>query len=304
MPSFQELYIQSNIPLIIIVVSIICICIIGFLEFKKQSNMISNLSTELNALKNKGGVTSEDKGNNDVKRKNDNIHSKDKIKEEKMQHVPEQVDLVEKMLNSEGQVNQDGMPDIKQMFEEGLTEEQFKNMGQGVEMMTGGIPPIIGSGGIASMIIGGPMMAMGEMQQLGLFEGQMGQPSFDELEEINSEKEIENIDEEIENYEGPTSDEINEDNNFEELDEEKNINITEESESESESGTESESDGYSESSDDGSIKEMVEGKGVVEDVKEIDRNLSIKELKEICQKIGVSISGNKETLIKRINSKK
>jgi hypothetical protein len=45
-------------------------------------------------------------------------------------------------------------------------------------------------------------------------------------------------------------------------------------------------------------------KGKVEEIKEVDRSSSIRELKEICQKLGMSSSGNKETLIKRINSKK
>ena len=66
--------------------------------------------------------------------------------------------------------------------------------------------------------------------------------------------------------------------------------------SDSESGSESESE-------DEKIK-LIPEKEKVEEIKEVDRSLSIKELKEICQKMGLSASGNKETLIKRINGKK
>ena len=66
MASFQELYIQSNIPLIIITISLICISIIGFLEFKKQSNKLNQLSNEIEQLKTSRNVV-EDKKNDDSK---------------------------------------------------------------------------------------------------------------------------------------------------------------------------------------------------------------------------------------------
>ena len=37
MGTWQELHIQSNLPLIVLTISLICIVIIGFLEFKKVS---------------------------------------------------------------------------------------------------------------------------------------------------------------------------------------------------------------------------------------------------------------------------
>ena len=49
---------------------------------------------------------------------------------------------------------------------------------------------------------------------------------------------------------------------------------------------------------------IIQGGGKVEEIKEVDRKSSIKELKNICQKMGISASGNKEQLIQRINSKK
>ena len=53
--------------------------------------------------------------------------------------------------------------------------------------------------------------------------------------------------------------------------------------------------------DEGSIGAVVLGE--VDDIKEVDKTSSIKELKDICQKLGISSSGNKESLIKRINEK-
>ena len=54
--------------------------------------------------------------------------------------------------------------------------------------------------------------------------------------------------------------------------------------------------------------EIIQGSKPVEvendKIIEVDRSLSIKELRKICQEIGVTSSGNKEQLIQRINSKK
>ena len=48
---------------------------------------------------------------------------------------------------------------------------------------------------------------------------------------------------------------------------------------------------------------IIQGEGKVEEIKEVDRTSSIKELRVICQKLNISSSGNKESLIQRINAK-
>ena len=48
----KELHIQSNLPLIILSVSFICIVIIGFLEFKKVSVRLNNLIEKIKTLEN------------------------------------------------------------------------------------------------------------------------------------------------------------------------------------------------------------------------------------------------------------
>ena len=51
MVAWQELHIQSNLPLIVLAVSFICIVIIGFLEFKKVSIRIDELSEQIKSLR-------------------------------------------------------------------------------------------------------------------------------------------------------------------------------------------------------------------------------------------------------------
>ena len=47
MVAWQELHIQSNLPLIVLAISFICVVIIGFLEFKKISIKIEELSEQI-----------------------------------------------------------------------------------------------------------------------------------------------------------------------------------------------------------------------------------------------------------------
>ena len=56
MVAWQELHIQSNIPLIVLAISLLCLAIIGFLEFKKISNRINEITIEMNQLKSTASV--------------------------------------------------------------------------------------------------------------------------------------------------------------------------------------------------------------------------------------------------------
>ena len=51
MVDWKELHIQSNLPLIVLAVSFICIVIIGFLEFKKVSIRMEELSEQIKSLR-------------------------------------------------------------------------------------------------------------------------------------------------------------------------------------------------------------------------------------------------------------
>ena len=52
MVAWQELHIQSNLPLIVLAISFICVVIIGFLEFKKISIKIEELSEQIKLIQN------------------------------------------------------------------------------------------------------------------------------------------------------------------------------------------------------------------------------------------------------------
>ena len=52
MVAWQELHIQSNLPLIVLAISFICVVIIGFLEFKKITIKIEELSEQIKLIKN------------------------------------------------------------------------------------------------------------------------------------------------------------------------------------------------------------------------------------------------------------
>jgi len=158
-------------------------------------------------------------------------------------------------------------------------------------------------GGIASMIMGGSMMPMGiigDISQQNIYEEEIAQHPLDienknRLEEISDEQLSECSLEDVKKEE--------EEDHFSEED-------SQCSESETESESDSEVDGEEEEEEDEEEVngiEMIQGKGKVEEVKEVKevtRSLSIKELKNICQSMDLSTSGNKETLVKRINSRK
>ena len=51
MGGWQELHIQSNIPLIVLALSVICVVVIGFLELKKMTHKINELTIEVQNMK-------------------------------------------------------------------------------------------------------------------------------------------------------------------------------------------------------------------------------------------------------------
>jgi hypothetical protein len=283
MASFQELYIQSNIPLIIITISLICISIIGFLEFKKQSNKMNQLSNEIDQLKISRVVPERKIDNSKQVKKSEKPKEKNKVNMEK-DILPEK-DILETDILPE---------ELSQMM--GIQMGGMGGMVPPSGDMIFEMPPVMGSGGIANMIIGGPIMSMGGANVEHMFETQNNdlenENDFEEIDNEDNEGIEDIIEEDIEN---DISNKLeNEDNEFSESENESDF---------SESSEECSSDDSVISEEDTNI-ELVQGAGKVEEIKEIDRSLSIKELKEICQKLGLSSSGNKETLIKRINNKK
>lgn len=253
----QELHIQSNLPLIILAISFICVVVIGFLEFKKISLRLDELTTQLNGLSSQQAANIEDNKKDEYiqEKKINKKKSEDKATEHPRMSQDRDAIIMENMMKGDAEILL-GMPPT-------------------------GIPP-----GLASMIIGGPMMPMGEIHVQNMYEEDIG-GELDIQEENISEIDEDNLSE--------IGGELEEDIEKEDIEDKKSEygSSSEESEEESEEESDEESDGG-----------LEVAKGKVEEIKDVDRSSSIRELKDICQKLGLSSSGNKETLIKRINSKK
>jgi hypothetical protein len=324
MVKLGELRIESNIPLIVLALSVICVVVIGFLELKKITNRINELTIEVQNVK-KNKIINE-KNDEDLKEKQvlkentENLPPKSLLTEEnlKLQNIHEN--------NIQGQKIKEQMKEKvkrQQVEEELIANEQMMAVPSPEEMIIGGLgfPHMMGQGGIASVILGGgPMMQMGEFQVQNMYEEDINpqeESNENQFEEINDDKsdEEDDLEEAFTDKEDDKSemDEkvVKNDNiiiNTPIIKKEESINEGNESDDDGSSIECSESDDYSDtetgSETDEETIELVQGKGKVEEIKEVDNSLSIKELKEICQKMGLSSSGNKETLIKRINSKK
>ena len=272
----QELHIQSNLPLIILAISFICVVVIGFLEFKKVSLRLDELTTQLHGLSSQQAVNIEDNKKDEYvqEKKINKKKSEDKATEHPRMSQDRDAFIMENMMKGDAEILL-GMPHT------GMPH---------TGMPPTGIPP-----GLASMIIGGPMMPMGEIHVQNMYEEDIG-GELDIQEENISEIDEDNLSE--------IGGELEEDIEKEDIEDKKSEYGSSSEESEEESGEESgeESEEESEEESDGELVEVAKGK--VEEIKDVDRSSSIRELKDICQKLGLSSSGNKETLIKRINSKK
>ena len=253
MVAWQELHIQSNLPLIVLAVSFICIVIIGFLEFKKVSIRMDELSEQIKLLRTikREPLTNDNNDNNDNGNgNNDNGNNGDNGDTmEPQKDIP---------MNEETIVSDKEEP--LSPMNTSITIERMPPPSMDNIMMSMGMPP-----NIAGM----------------MFQGDIPPP-------LNSGEENPNIyEEDIEGKDG--NNEIEEDRYSE----------TEDGFSSSGSSNVSESESDIEDLDTDLEKEEKEEK---EGLLEVDRTSSIKELRGICQKMGLPSSGNKEQLIRRINS--
>jgi hypothetical protein len=153
----QELHIQSNLPLIILAISFICVVVIGFLEFKKVSLRLDELTTKINSLSSQPAKPVE---NN--KKEEDNI--KDNIKEKKLnkrkdEEIPSSSKNPRMSLDGDSIIMENIMPQEAEIL---------------LGMPHPGMPPPGMPPGLASMIIGGPMMPMGEFHIQNMYEEDIG----------------------------------------------------------------------------------------------------------------------------------
>tara|TARA_Y100000389_G_scaffold16677_1_gene14684 strand:+ start:446 stop:1303 length:858 start_codon:yes stop_codon:yes gene_type:complete len=278
----QELQIQSNLPLIILTILVICIVVIGYLELKKVHNSIDTLNNRIDSLK-KNETDKIDMKNIPLKAsipvQKDNTFNEDIISDQQMDSLPQGIDSIQKQMdNNPEEIN------------------------SGPEEMDG-IPPGIPPGFpietmMASMPFGNIVLQGGSILPMGFEAKNMDHPDttleeedIDDNQEINEQvlteeniqeiKEVNNLVEEMNNSY---------------LDD--NSNISELSNSDEEDSDEGDSD--SEDSDEEDQENQVNKNINFDPIIQINDSLSVKELKNICENMNISQSGNKSQLIQRI----
>ena len=90
----QEFQIQSNIPVLILTIALIVITVLGFLEFKKLSNRIDSIMSNIESIKgNSEDENNTDDNKDDEMKKLSNIYSMepDEIRENIQDQPPENI---------------------------------------------------------------------------------------------------------------------------------------------------------------------------------------------------------------------
>lgn len=281
----QEFQIQSNIPVLILTIALIVVTVLGFLEFKKLSNRIDSLVSNIDSLK------GNDKDDN---LELSNIYSMepDKIKENiENQNSPE--------------ITKDKYED---KYEENYEEEIKTNENKVREYIENAEPP---QWGTKSLIIS---------QTIKADDFTISKEEKNDIEEINSEKNSEKDSESESDSDSDSeggeekkySSDSSSDNGSEYSDSEKKemINISDMLDN---------TNGIIESAGQTDTVQMllngVEGEELEKELNvdlqsteninaDVDDSMSVNELKQICKEKGLSVSGNKGKLILRIKENK
>ena len=83
MVKLGELRIESNIPLIVLTLSVICIVVIGFLEVKKITHRINELTTEVQNVKKEKII--HEKENKDQVNKSNSMLTEENLKKQNIE---------------------------------------------------------------------------------------------------------------------------------------------------------------------------------------------------------------------------
>jgi hypothetical protein len=281
----QELHIQSNLPIIILTVLVICAIVLGYLELKKVNNMIDLINNRLDGLKN--------------------------IKTEEKHQVSDNQKIYVENTQESQQTKNNNMenPNGKQINK--IPPKNFDPL----SAVMGGLP----FGGFM-LQTGGQMMPMGfeakdmkDITEIGLDEDMSDEEKDEidvmEVEDIDVEKEIfglenddndDNISESSQSYsdsdysDDEVIDLVRGQGKVEDIEQEGPEEEQEEQEEEQQEEEEEQEEEQEEEPADQSEEEI-----------EIDDSLSVKQLKTICEEMNIPQSGNKSQLIKRIiNNKK
>ena len=257
----RELYIQSNIPIIVLAISIICILVIGFLEVKKLNTRIDHLNTEVENLRsNKSGSTTVL-----------SVEEEKEIMDDETDSVEEDDSIVEEK---------------KESFKNKKEDEREVSLEEAImgHPMMGGEEVIIGIGGPPGMPGGMPPGMFPFPGMGGILGGMVFEESIPQ-QEMEQERKNEIV-------------ELEEDDDSDNESEKKETIVEiDDGESSVDDGSSDESSEESESgSDNEDIEEVISNKEKI-----ATNEMSIKQLKEMCISLDLSMSGNKSQLVKRIN---
>ena len=285
MVSWHELHIQSNLPIVVLFILLISFVIIGFLEYRKLSHRIDELTNQLNTIKTNNS--------SEYLNKKKELNNKETVHNEIDKDTPSHID--NEIENEENNlINQD------LNSQDPIVRMDVENLMKNAPSITG---MVLGGGPIMSMAM--PMQMPDIVQEEMVYEEDIKNNS------INNDDVQNDIYSEIDEEEKKELDieDITDIKNKLEL---KDDIQKEETNSDSDSATivDSDSDSYSDTCSEVTNSSNSSNREITQPVKdkkgdiEINRSLSIKELKVICQELNISTSGNKQQLIKRINNKK
>ena len=306
----QELQIQSNLPLIILTILVICIVVIGYLELKKVHNSIDTLNNRFDTLK-KNETPKIDMKN--IPLKGNTLPSKN-IQPQEGNNLNQGIETISPNIDNH-------LPEIDPSSQENDIEPGMDAIPPGMYVIPPGMygippgmdgippgmdgtPPGIRMNPIESMMAGmpfgnivlqgGPILPMGfeakNMDDSGMtFE----EEDIDDNQEINEQELTEENIQEIQEMNN-----LIEENNTLESD----SNISELSNSDQEDSDQEDSDQEDSDQED---NESHENEPVNKNINfnpviQINESLSVRQLKNICEDMNLPQSGNKSQLIQRI----
>lgn len=278
----QEFQIQSNIPVLILTIALIVITVLGFLEFKKLSNRIDSIMSNIESIKGNSEDESNTDDNKDDEMKLSNIYSMepDEIRENIQDQPPENI------------INQD-------KYEENYEEQNLgRNDNKVREYIESSQPK---EWATKSLIIA---------QSIKADDFTISKGNDNKIEELNSDSDDGSYsdsdsesdtesDEGDKKYSSESDDDSEEDNKEEEVLKNDMINISEMLNTSKDDPV----DNVDEMNTVQMLLSGVEGEELEKELKEnveVNENMSVNELKQICKDKGLSVSGNKGKLISRI----
>lgn len=284
----QEFQIQSNIPVLILTIALIVITVLGFLEFKKLSNRIDSIMSNIDSIKGNSEGESNVDDNKDDEMKLSNIYSMepDEIRENIQDNPPENI------------INQD-------KYEENYEEQIVgKNDNKVREYIESSQPK---EWATKSLIIA---------QSIKADDFTISKGNDNKIEELNSDSEDDSYsesdsdsdsesDEGDKKYSSEYDYDSDEENKEEEVLKNDMINISEMLNT----SKDVQVDNIDEMNTVQMLLNGVQGEELEKELKEdtgvssnveVNENMSVNELKQICKDKGLSVSGNKGKLISRI----